>query len=422
MIGNSVTSIGDYAFSDCSSLTSVVIGDSVTEIGSSAFAGCSSLESMTLPFVGGSKKTSSDTYQYPFGYIFGTSSYTGGVSTHQYYYGSSTSSTTFSIFYIPSSLKSVTITGGNILYGAFYNCKSLTSIVIPDSVTTIGDSAFYNCKSLKSVVIPDSVTSIGEDAFYSCDSLTSIVIPDSVTKIGTCAFCDCYSLTSVYYTGTAEEWAAITIGSENYRLTAANRYYYSESRPTIEGNFWHYVDGVPTVWPEYIEPVYSKGLEYTLNPDNASYSVTGIGTCTDTDIIIPSTYEGLPVTSIGDSAFYGCTSITSITISAGVTTINKNAFSQCNALQYVSIPEGVTSIGDYAFDGCSSLTAVAIPNSVISIGYYAFEYCQQMQVFQYDGTMQEWDNIKKYSGWNSGVYVYTVACSDGTMDQTGKVI
>ena len=121
-IPDSVTSIGSSAFRGCSSLTSVTIPNSVTSIGSSAFSGCSSLESMTLPFIGAKAGvTSSDTYQYPLGYIFGTSSYTGGTRVRQYYYGSSTSSTTSSTYYIPSTLRSVTVMGGNILYAYKYN-------------------------------------------------------------------------------------------------------------------------------------------------------------------------------------------------------------------------------------------------------------------------------------------------------------
>ncbi len=175
-IPTSVTSIGSYAFSGCSSISSITIPTSVTSIGGYAFSGCNNLESMTLPFVGGSAKTASQTYQYPFGYIFGTSSYTGAVATEQYYYGSSTSSTTNSIYYIPESLKSVTITGGNILYGAFYSCSSITSITIPTSLTSIGGSAFRGCGSLVSITIPASVESIGASAFEYCTTLKSVYI------------------------------------------------------------------------------------------------------------------------------------------------------------------------------------------------------------------------------------------------------
>ena len=180
--------ISSYAFYDCRSLTSVEIPNSVTSIGYSAFHGCSSLEEITIPFVGFFNK-------YPLGYIFGTSSYTGGTAVKQYY--SSMSSTSNTTYYIPTSLKKVTVSGGDILNGAFYNCSGLTSVVVGDLVTSIGDSAFNGCRSLTSVEIPDSVTSIGEWAFYDCDSLTSVVIPNSVTSIGSYAFYNCSGLTSV---------------------------------------------------------------------------------------------------------------------------------------------------------------------------------------------------------------------------------
>ena len=197
-IPDSVKSIEVGAFSNCTSLTSLTIGNGVTNIPIGLLSGCASLESLTIPFVGAvAGKTSSDTYQYPFGYIFGTSSYTGGVATRQYYYGSSTSSIESNINYIPSSLKSVTVTGGNILYSAFYNCSSLTSITIPDGVTSIGEYAFWGCTSLTSVTIPDSVTSIGGKAFSGCSSLTSITIPNSVTSIENETFYGCSSLTSI---------------------------------------------------------------------------------------------------------------------------------------------------------------------------------------------------------------------------------
>ena len=195
VISDNVWQIGAYAFCGCSSLTNITIPDSVRSIGYSAFSGCSVLTEMTIPFVGGSIKATSDTYQYPFGYIFGGSSYAGGIETRQCYYVSSTSST-INTFYIPASLRKVSIKGGNILYGAFYNCSNLTSIAIPDGIISIGDDAFFNCSSLNSMIIPEGVKSIGDFAFSCCKQLRSISIPDSMTDIGIGAFSHC-SFTSI---------------------------------------------------------------------------------------------------------------------------------------------------------------------------------------------------------------------------------
>jgi len=131
----------------------------------------------------------------------------------------------------------------------YLNNELVTDLEIPDTVTKINNSAFWGCKTLASITIPDSVTSIGDRAFRDCTSLVSITIPDSVTSIGAYAFYGCTSLKTVYYTGTAEDWAAISINSSyNADLIAIPRYYYSETEPATSGNDWHYVDGVPTVW------------------------------------------------------------------------------------------------------------------------------------------------------------------------------
>ena len=152
VIEDGVTSIDDYAFSNCSKLTSVTIGNGVTSIGNYVFSDCSSLTSVT----------------------------------------------------IPDSVTSIGVS-------AFYNCTSLTSIDVPDGVTSIGDYAFYGCSSLTSITIPDSVTSIGYEAFYGCSSLTSVTIPDSVTSIGMDAFSNCWGLTSVNITDIAA-WCNISFG------------------------------------------------------------------------------------------------------------------------------------------------------------------------------------------------------------------
>ncbi|MCD8208386.1 MAG: leucine-rich repeat protein [Bacteroidales bacterium] len=145
-IPDSVTSVGEYAFRGCKSLTEITIPQSVKSIGAGAFSGCSSLESITLPFVGESSSASSASKTTLFGYVFGTSSYTGGVSTKQYYSYSSSST-----YYIPSSLKSVTITGGKILYGSFYNCSNITYVSITGSVSSLDTYVFEGCTSIKEI-------------------------------------------------------------------------------------------------------------------------------------------------------------------------------------------------------------------------------------------------------------------------------
>ena len=131
---------------------------------------------------------------------------------------------------------------------AFEDCDSLTSITIPSSVTSIGYAAFVDCESLTSITIPSSVACILSSTFDGCYRLTNITIPRSVTSIGESAFYSCDSLNTVYYTSTKSEWNTISIGTYNSELTDATRYYYSETAPTTEGNYWHYVDGEIVVW------------------------------------------------------------------------------------------------------------------------------------------------------------------------------
>ncbi len=185
----SVKIIGDGAFSYCRSLVIFTIPDSVTSIGTTALGNCNSLESITLPFVGARKNGTGDTN---FGYIFGQT--LGNSHTGQ----------------IPTSLTTVVITGGQSIDArAFENCKNLTSVALPGSITSIGSSAFYNCIGLSIITIPDSVTSIGNNAFDGCKGLTSITIGRGVKSIGGHALRECSGLKNITYVGSIFEWQRI---------------------------------------------------------------------------------------------------------------------------------------------------------------------------------------------------------------------
>ena len=161
----------------------------------------------------------------------------------------------------------------------------------------------------------------------------------------------------------------------------------------------------------------TPGLQYTLNEEGTAYTASGIGTATETDIVIASEYNGLPVTSIGDNAFYNCSSLTSINIPDSITSIGSGAFFGCSSLTSISIPEGVTSIGDYAFSDCSLLTSISIPEGVTSIGDYAFSGCSSLTSITFQGTVEQWRAIDKGTEWNWGTGSYKVICTDGVLDK-----
>ena len=316
----SVTNIGNYAFSDCTGLTSIEIPNSVTSIGEYAFYNCSGLTSIE----------------------------------------------------IPNSVTSIEI-------DAFRNCSALTSIEISNNVTSLGKYAFSGCTGLTSVtlnsdsivgasysyysnigsffglqvkeyIIGENVKSIGKNAFSGCTGLTSITIPNSVTSIGESAFSGCTGLTSPLY----------------------NEHVFAYM-PTSYSNAYTIPDGIESIAVGAFSGC--TGLTSITIPN----SVTSIGeyafnNCSDlTSVAIPSS-----VADIGKYAFYNCTGLTSIEIPNSVTSIGEYTFSNCSGLTSIEIPNSVTNIGESAFKGCTGLTSVEIPNSVKSVGIRAFYDCYNL--------------------------------------------
>ena len=254
---------------------------------------------------------------------------------------------------IPDSVTSIGI-------GAFFNCSSLSNIVIPDSVTSIGGAAFLTCRSLSSIVIPNSVTSIGDSVFRGCSSLSEIVIPDSVTSIGIGAFGGCASL------------QYLSIPKSVICLNGNPFYNMNGKLECLSPNFIYEDDVLFNKDKSKIISFRNQSVESYVIPS----CVTSIGNrafscCSSlSKIVIPSS-----VNSIGNSAFSGCSSLSEVVIPSSVNSIGNRAFSDCSSLSKIVIPTSVTSIGDWAFSGCSYLSEVVIPSSVTSIGGWAFKDC-----------------------------------------------
>ena len=413
IINNGVTSIGNFAFSDCTSLTNITIPNSVTSIGDYAFYGCENLINITIPnsvtSIGNfafcictsltsiNVDSNNEKYMSDNGVLYTKDKKTliqypskkekteyiilqGTTSIENYAFHYCTNLTNITIpnsvtsigddaFYICTNLINITIPNSvtSIGYRAFYLCKSLTNITIPDGVISIKNQTFYCCESLTRLIIPSSVISIGDYAFHYCTNLTNITIPNSVTSIGDNAFYGCENLINITIPNSVTSigndvfngcisLTSINVDSNNEKYMSDNGVLYTKDKKILI---------------QY--PGKKEGTEYLILQGVESiedYAFWGCGNLTN--IIIPN-----GVTSIGDSAFYRCTSLTNITIPNSVTSIGDYAFWYCN-LKNITIPNGVTSIGYSAFYSCTSLTNITIPNSVTSIGDFAFNECTSL--------------------------------------------
>ena len=358
-ISEGVTSIGEYAFEECTNVTSISIPGSVTELNEYCFSACVSMKNITIPqsvtriadgvfdacekltdiYYGGTDASWKHITSWNAGLggnvtIHSTGVFTGKCGDNltwkidnnevltisgtgripDYNDPSSGGNNTAPWYGYAYQIKKVVLGSGvqNIGNNAFAGCYGMTDITIPDGVTSIGDSAFDGCSALTEISIPGTVSSIGDSAFYGCSALTEISIPGTVSSIGDSVFSGCSALT---------------------------------------------------------------------------------------EISIPDT-----VSSIGDSAFSRCSALTEISIPSTVSSIGSYAFSGC-ALREVEIPQGITSIQTRTFQYCTKLTKITIPDSVTSVEICAFDNCLVLKTVYYGGTEAQWEGmyVDNYAGNNSAL-------------------
>ncbi|MCI6357674.1 MAG: leucine-rich repeat protein [Erysipelotrichaceae bacterium] len=405
--GNLVTEISDGAFSNCLSLTDVTIPSSVIEIGFGAFKNCKTLEKITLPFIGSSSDTTGDNAK--LSYIFGEKIPSnlrelvileGCTSIEDYAFSGC------------SSLANITIPSDITKIGtsAFANCTSLENVYYEGTIEEWCNITFDNeysnpmsyankfyklnnneYEEITSIEIPETITSIGKYQFYGFSNLISVRLSNGVTTIGEYAFYNCSSLKKITlpFVGTSQEATG-----DSAKLS--------------------YIFG-GTV-PSSLKQVVILE-ECTAIKDDAFRNCASL-----TNITIPSS-----ITKIGNYAFSGCTLLTNIIVPSDVTSIGRSAFANCTSLERLTLPfvgasqgatdnnaklsyifggtvpsslkkvvilDGCVSIGDFAFENCVSLTSIALPSTIETIGYGAFSNCTSLTNVYYVGTIEEWCNIK----------------------------
>ena len=338
--GYKVTAIGENAFKDCKSITSIVIPQYVSEIGTRAFMSCESMKSATLPaalkVIGeeGFYLCSSLKNVYYEGDVEGWCAIdfvTGwssplGHSSNLYFSG-----TLVTDLVIPDTVTKID-------NHAFFGCNSITSVIIGNGVTAIEDQAFSSCRNLSQITLGNSVKII-EDCAFEVAPITSIVIPDSVEYIGCEAFFCCKSLKNV-------------ILGDSVRYVHVGAFL---DAPLIEYN------------------TYNNGL-YLGTKNNPHHLLVSV-----IDKSVSSFEINENAKAIIGEAFWGCTRLTSITIPNGITHISWHAFQGCSSLISITLPESLTSIDEMAFYSCTSLTNIVIPEGVTNIGNSAFSYCTSLQ-------------------------------------------
>lgn len=410
-IPNSVTSIEDAAFLECSSLKAITIPESVTHIGTDAFKGCSSLTSITIP---NSVTSIGD-------WAFLNCSNLSTITIPESVTNVGTAAFSGTAWY--DNQPDGVVYVGKALYKYKGAMLGTTKVVVKEGTKSIADNAFQDCNKLEFIVIPKSVTHIGKDAFVGCNKLAYATCPQSlrgalpkvefIVEIGDFRFADSFMASLVKYVGDSRD----IVLPQNFNTKS----YSIGARAFAKSNIASAVisRGVTSIgWYAFKNccslnsVVLSEGLQSigngafmgckNLMAITIPNSVTEIGDeafsgCSNLPTVtIPSR-----VSVIESSAFQGCSSLTSVRIPEGVIRIKSSAFANCSSLNSVVLPEGLQSIGNEAFIGCENLTTITIPNSVTGIGDDAFAKCSNLQVVKikrsWKPVMREW-KAKIFSG------------------------
>lgn len=447
-----VTAIATNAFGGCA-LSSVTIPQGISSIGNNAFNGCSGLTSVTVESTepltissncfsikaGATLYVPKGCYEVykaadvwkDFGKIIEPEHTDGDIFAASITAGSGTTRASFMVvdaankyvsvgngeepaiadytsgsIVIPSSVKGYdgrTYQVKQISDAAFYDCYELTSIQLPDGITSIGRLAFYDCAGLTAFTIPSKVTSVGEEAFNNCSNLASVNIPVSVTSIGDAAFYGCSKLTSVTvnwstpiaidnecFTNAANATLNIPKGSYESYSGADNWKAFKvikEPAHSVGETFVAYVmvDGVKTNARYKVTNATSKYVNIGNGEESA------ISDFTSGSVVVPSSVTGYDgqvyqVMQVAPAAFFGCTEVTSIELPSGITTLGEAAFYQCSAINSFNIPTTVTTIGEGAFSYCENLQEILIPKNVSSIGTDAFAECGNLTLVTVEWT------------------------------------
>ena len=456
--------IGDYAFSGCESIKDLIIPYTVVSIGNYAFSGCKDVETLVFDTNNNVNNINSiGAHAFENNSSLTSLTLTRGITEiNDYSFNGTTSLNTIVISDQVTRIGKYAFAGSIITElnipslttlideNAFDGCDKLENITLPRSITDIKKDAFKNLSSEKlttlnyygslnewvsinfeneysnpmyydvifneyknnifeerdssNYIIEDDITEIKAYSLYNFNNVSIMIISDNINKIGNSAFNGTSNLEKIYYKGTSmEQWNAINKTSGNGNLSDVVIYYYRDSEPKYENTCWYYGENDEiAIW--YVA---SSGLVYTLLADN-TYSVSRgefNTTIDNTELIIPSRYRDLPVstieaeafkqmtnltkvtiyadpvtdknllTTIGDDAFNGCTRLDEITVSTNLESIGARAFKDCNISSF-ALPGGLKYIDNYAFSGCSNLTEISIPSTIIELGEYVFDGCR----------------------------------------------